>query len=392
MSLIVKYKPLCSISLEQPFYENRICHDYDAIPSLDYSIVPTEECFQVMNRANLLFKKSDRQGGGAVYAQVREVAGPTTELYYKTKKTDLLTFAIVLNNADLLNFNNLPLSGSAGSTFYFSNRASDAAAPRTALHLSSDPAFVTPADRFALASDLFRYTHSSPVVTGSAKVKHLNSGIEVQAKTVINEGTNAHLLFDLSGMPAGRCQLNIASIPIAELYYPGRVLLPGTLGFIELSLDSAILPNYRIVESDFSLTATRPAYKIVFRNRSTRWRYILLLKENSPLYLQMAVLSAPDKLIFINQMNIVANDATLNFTSSAINDKRFEFTSNTDIALHEKYWSSTISPPEPLNLTLKKYIGDAREADVRSHLPYPSTGIVDTRNDPTFYSDILITL
>jgi len=392
MSVVVKYKQLCSLSLEQPFYENNICPDYDAVPRLDYSILPTEECLQVMNRINLMFKKSDRQGGGTVYAQVNEVAGPTYQLCFKPKSTDVLTFAIVLNNSDLLNFNSLPLGGSTGKTYYFSNRVADAAAPRTSLHLSTDPNFITNADQFSLAATLFRYTHSSAVASGSAIIKHLITGKEVPAKTIVNEGTSSNLLFDLSALPAGRCELNIASVPITELYYPGKSVLPGTLGFIELSLDTGTLANYRIAEPDFSLTTVRPAYKVVFRNRSTRWRYILLLKENSPLYKLMAGLSAPDKVDFINRMNIVANDTTLAFTLNTVNDFRFEFTSNGDIALHEKYWSSTISPPEPLNLSLKKYIGDPREAEVRTHLPYPSTSILDTRSDPTFYSDILITL
>ena len=74
-----------------------------------------------------------------------------------------------------------------------------------------------------------------------------------------------------------------------------------------------------------------------------------------------------------------------------VNDQLFEFISNTELLLQEKYISSQTN--DTLTLTLKKYIGiPTKETDVKINLSYPSTQQLDATDDPEIYSDVLLNL
>ena len=110
---------------------------------------------------------------------------------------------------------------------------------------------------------------------------------------------------------------------------------------IELLLSDTLASNYRVVESDRSLTKTRPTYSILFRNRKTFWRYTIHLQPNSPLSLEMNALTAPDKADFLSKLNIVSNDTAITFTQKSASDKDIVFVSDSDLALQEKYVSGS---------------------------------------------------
>lgn len=391
----VKYVELLSLSVEQSFYQNNICRRYQSTPVLDIYLQPTSECLAVMNRMNFIFRNMDINGGFVVFSRVLGKNGGGDDLLrFPARPDDKLTFWILINNPDFLNFDDLVPQPDPGSFYYFSNQVSDLAAPRTGLHLTIDPSGVKGLkDIVARSGSLFRYHHPALVAPNTAKIKHLLSGIVLDPVSIINDAGQSDLIFNLSSLPLGSCQLTVSGAPIQSFYYSGD--LPGqpVFGIVELSLSALLAANYRLIEADRSLTPQRPVYKIHFKNRLTTWRYTIHLLPNSPLTLEMAALSPADKITFINELNIVTNDTTILFNRQSVNDTDIVFVSQHPVMLQEKYTSSTSATHDALSLTLKKYVGDlVKEAAVRNDLAFPPTGLIDATGLPAIYSDVFITI
>jgi len=393
-TLSSKYKPLASIAIRQPYYSNGICKKYQTEPILDFELQPTDECQILMNRLNLLFRRDDRQGNSILLAQVSgSNPGGDDLLRFSPQPGDKLSFWVRLHNPNVLNFDDLALFSGDGSLYYFSNQQSDAAALRNNLHLSQDATGVKPAkDSKKRSSTIYRFHHGAAVAVGQAFVQHELTAWKVASTSIINQGGQSDLIFNLSELPIGICKLLISGAVVDEFYYTGE---PGfaVFGVVELLLADTLTANYRIIEPDYSLTAQRPAYSILFQNRKTRWRYTIHLYPNSPLFIEMAALSAGDKANFLNKLNITSNDMSITFNRSITSDTEIEFVANSDVWLQEKYLSSSSITHDPLSLTLKKYIGDpVKETIVRSDLPYPKTELIDSSTPPVIYSDIFITI
>lgn len=388
----IKYSELFTVSVEQPFYVNRVCGNYTLEPRLDFSIIPTPECEAIMTRFDFLFKRTDNQGGIIVLSRTKGLSGINELLQFKPGKGKVLTFLLFLQNFSLINFNEIP-SLHNEQIYYFSNQNITPAALRDHLPITKDSEGVKVQDVIKKTAAMYNFQKPSPMTPGTVKVKHLLSGKELPPKTFITEGGKTTVMFDLSSLFPGKCQMLESGITLEEFYYAGNFHLNSRVfGVIDISLDATLPANYRVIESDGSLTPQRPAYKIRMINRETLWRYSLHLEHNSPLYLEIESLNPADKTDFINRLNVVTNDPSITFNNTMIDDTRFEFLADNPIHLQEKYFSSTGSGTDTLQLSLKKYIGDVKEEPVRSSLPYPSTGTVDSTNAPLIYSDILITL
>ena len=391
----IKYAELLSLSVKQLFYRNKLYKQHKTAPALDIQIVPTADCLAVMSRMNLIFKNIDTNSGFVVLARVAGTNGAGNDiLRFPAGKADILSFLMILNNRDVINFNDLPVQFSANNLYYFSNEVTDALATRGDLHLSKVALGVDGAnDVIKKSGGNYRYHHMAAVMPGTAKVKHILTGTAVDPVLVVNQGGQSDLTFNLSALPMGKCQLLINALPVDEFYYLEQYAGQMIFGIIELSLSQTLAANYRIIEADRSLMAQKPFYTITFLNRETTWRYRIRLQNNSPLYLEMAALSPVDKADFISKLNIVSNDTTITFSRVSATDTEFVFESDNELLLQEKYVSSTSLTHDALILTLKKYITDAtREAAVKSNLPYPSTGAIDASALPQIYSDIFLTL
>jgi hypothetical protein len=134
-------------------------------------------------------------------------------------------------------------------------------------------------------------------------------------------------------------------------------------------------------------------HTIRFINRQALWRYVIHVHSNSALYLEIEALTPAEKIIFLDQLNIVTNDTSITFSKLTATETEFVFVSDHALFLREKYFSSTSLTQDVLNLTLKKYIGDVvKEAAVKAHLPYPSTNLIDATTPPEIYSDIFLTV
>lgn len=391
----VKYAELFTLSVEQLFYQNKVCRDYKTEPELDFILQPSLECQKLMNRLDLIVKNASRKGGIIVFARVNgsNFSGDAL-MRFSAKSSDKLSFWMMLKNPEFLNFNKLSPQQASDHFYHFSNQISDPTALRNDLHLNMDPFGVSDAnDTIKKVSEHYRFHHMSMVASGNAKVHHLLTGIEVAATSVINFAGEANITFNLSALPIGKCQLLINGVITEEFYYTGKTATQPLFGVIEVLLSPTIDENYRVIEPDRSISMERPLFKIRFINRQTLWRYTIQLKLNSPLFLEMAELNPAEKVDFINQLNIISNDSTLTFTQTSATDTEFVFVSDNTLALQEKYFSSTSTTQEILSLTIKKYIGNlARETAVKTYLPYPSTSTINTLGLPRIYSDIFITL
>ncbi|MBS1510487.1 MAG: hypothetical protein JST86_06595 [Bacteroidetes bacterium] len=391
----VVYKELLSLAVEQPFYQNQYCKNFKVVPETDFLLVPTAECFETMNRLDMLWRPTGNNGGLTVFARVLGKNGGGDDLLrFKPGVADKLSFWMILKNPAAINFNVLPLQLNKNKLFYFTNIQTDNAAPRNQLHLTTvNSGADETKDYINKQPATYQYHHNANVAPGAAVVKHKLSGVAIAADTIINQGSSADIYFTLSSLPQGICSLLINNVETDVFYYMGNESPRALFGVIEFSLSALLIANYRAIEADHSLSATRPLYCIHFINRSTIWRYTLALQANSPLYLEWEALAPADKINFVNQLNIVTNDGAITFSQSfaSPDGTSYQFVSNGAVALQEKYFSST-SITNVLSLSLKKYIGTPAVQVVRADLQCPSAGTIDAKNNPLIYSDILLTI
>ncbi|MBV8255965.1 MAG: hypothetical protein JO154_25445 [Chitinophaga sp.] len=389
-----KYNPLFAVSVKQLFYDNNICQRYQTIPEPDFDFVPTTETIQLLQKLDLVFKPVPTAGGFWVLARVGDKTGSGNYLLrYQAPKGAKLSFLMLCRNPDLYNFNDLPLMSGDGSLYYFCNMVGDTTAPRSNLHLSKDVNGVKGTnDSMKYNSNAYTFVNSTPVTPGNAWLIHQLTGTIIQPRAIINDLSSARLLFDLTSLPSGICELFVNAVQVDSFYYLPMPAAGNLFGVMEINLSPNLDGNYRVIESDRSLQAPAPMYTIQFPKRKTTWRYRLSLTPNSPLYREMAALSAPAKTDFLNRLNIVSNDTAITFTKANVADTTIDFVSNSPIALQEVYTSSSSSSHDKLGLQLKKYIGNAQEATVKADLPYPSLDTVNQLQPPNIYSDIFLTL
>ncbi len=391
--LLVKYAELLRVSVIQLYYQNNVYRQTLVQPELDIQIIPTQDCINIMKRMSMVFKNTDVNGGFIVLANVAGTNGSGNDLLrFAAKKEDALTFLMVLKNTDVINFDDLSAQPVSDNIYYFSNEVTDAAALRNNLHLSKNASGVDGVNDVIKKSNENYHFHAAFVILpNTAVVKHVLTGQTINPASLITQVGQSDLSFNLSTFPFGKYQLLINNLPVEDFYYLGKYATQPVFGVIQLSLSSTLPSNYRIIEPDRSLAAAKPFYNIIFNNRQTLWRYTIQLQTNSPLYLEMAVLSAPDKTDFINKLNILTNDTTITFSRTVTTDTEFVFISNSPLLLREKYFTTGVTP-DVLNFKLTKYIGDAGEAVVKDHLPYAPTSNLDATSLPQIYSDIFLTL
>ncbi len=54
-----KYVELVRLSVEQLFYKNKICRQYNTTPELDLDIMPTLYSLEIFKRMDLVFRNID---------------------------------------------------------------------------------------------------------------------------------------------------------------------------------------------------------------------------------------------------------------------------------------------------------------------------------------------
>lgn len=381
----VKYSELLSLAITQLFYENQVCAKYTSTPVLDMVFLPGSETESLLKRRGLVFKNEDRTGGFTILAHTTGTLGPNELLRFPPRKGEKLSFFALLKNPAFLNFNEMPVTADPSKIFYFSNEVADLAAPRTDLHLSILPGGVSSvSDMIKKTGEVYRYQHGAPVV--NAKVKHLLTEAELNAVSIINEGGGASLIFDLSALPGGKCQLfiNGNALPADTFYYTGLNAPRQFFAVVELHLfPMAAAGEYGITETNKTIKPVKPLFKLLFNNRPATWRYTIDLTPGSALYKAL-----DDGSVLVNNVKIESNDnAIITFAApvpAGAPITRLTFLSTAAVALREKYVTTGLAP---LTLTLK-----AGAVDFKNDLPFPDTGKLDASGFPVVYSDVFITL
>lgn len=393
-SLQVIYSELFSVLFKQPFYENGIAGTSVTAPILDYSIEPTANCKAVLERLDMIMKIDPTKGGFTVWSRTNGMSGANELLYFKPRPSDLLTFVVTLSNPYFLNYNALATSPAADRIYYFNNLVPDPLVPKDDLHISLDVAGVSDSDTIKKIANSYDYIHSANVAPGTAKLKHIDSGYEVLPNSHSNQGGQAYLSFDLVGFPAGRCEIRISGVLIETAFNLSEMGDTPVFAIIECYLEELVLPNYRIIENDGSITPQRPRYSVLFMNRATLWRYKVTLEDNSPLYVELNSLTPAERTDFLSKINIISNDMGVVFIPTIISDKQFEFISDTPKPLQEKYISSSSTTGDSLSLALKKFVNHPTISpeDIKVNLPYPPKHQLDAIGDPIIYSDVLLNL
>jgi hypothetical protein len=390
--LQVTYSELLSLAVTQLFYDNKVCGKYSTTPVPDIVFAASAETQELMKRLGLIFRVTDSTGGFTVMARTNGTLGPNELLRFRPENGDKLSFFALLRNAAMLNFNEMPVTSDTDRIFYFSNEVTDLAAVRTNLHLSTLAAGVSTADRIKKSGETYRYHHSAVVGAGAAKLKHLLTGLVIDPVSVINDAGQADLVFDLSKLPQGKCELVISAVKTDEFYYTGLNTPQPVFGVVELNLSPLVADaDYRITEANKTIQATKPLFTLSFTNRKVLWRYTIKLLTTSPLYIELSALAGPAKTTFLNNLKLTTNDPAVKFTQQpGATDTTIVYHSDTTLAFREKY----IAAPgvKPLSITLKKNTGLMNEAVIKTDLPYPSTSSLDASNDPIIYSDIFLTL
>lgn len=381
------YVELATLSVRQPFYANGICRSYQTVPSPDFELVPTSDCLAVMKRLDLMFRRDDYKAGFAVLARVN---GGSNELRFPPQKGDALTFWMKLRNPDVLNFNDLPINNGTSLFYYFTNQQSENPPSGTPLHLSLQKEVAGEIDTLESASDIFRFTHPSEVASADATIRHLLTGREISPDSVVNYSGKSALVFLLSAIPPGKCQLVIKGAIVREFYHAGG-LTGKAFGVIELSLSDRLPSRFRMVRSGRRLPETYPAYIIQFRSREICWRYTIHPQKHTPLVFHRAATNGGEKKGVPGELNIVAADNSITFVRQTVGDTDLVFISRKTICFHEDYLSATTHSPLNLELVQSKGRGEGVTV-IRSYLPYPPTSLIDAGAGKKIYSDVFITL
>lgn len=390
----LSYRQLAAVSVRQAFYVNGLfAATTSADPAIDFQFIPSDDCLALMNRLNLLLRPDDRNSGFEVYAEVMGTTmGGLPLVRFYPKDTDRLTFWITAQNPHIVNFDNVSGSVITSGLYYLSNQRSGS--PRTNAALTASPTGLSPTtDLMTLTRAEYRYHHPGSLTSADAVVTHLDTGMTIAPDSVVSSVSGSDVIFDLSPLPIGRIRLDILMVPTESRYYVGTNAPMTIFGVVELSLSSALDANYRIIESDYSLTAVRPTYSVTIPNRPTRWRYHVSLTSTSALAREIAALAPAARPAFIAAIGLVSNDPTISFTATWNGESNAVFEANRDIGLQERYLVSTGGSGSRLNFSLNKNtVMGSGGTIVIDALPYPSPALVDTRTPSTSYSDIVVTL
>ncbi len=399
------YNEICSVSVVQPFYRNLLTRQTLPQATPDIRFVATNDCTELMKRLELSIKQDDSTAGFFLFGRT---TGQTTQgenlLRFTPRDSDILRFWMVVDNADILNFDSFPVHLPEDQLLLLTNDRV-ISPPETELHLTSNASGITndstsdDYDWVTTSGSTYRYTHPTQLSADGIYVKHLATDIKLAPYSLINQSGKAYVIFDLSSLPLGSCELVINGNSTLTFYYIGDVVPRGTIGIVELLLSSTIDSEYRIIKTGNTVPAVSPAFVIRLQNRPTLWRYTFHLESNSPLSIELAGLDDATKAQFLDHLNVTSNDPSITFLLSSASENDLIFSSTAAIALQEQYRVST-SASDLLQLSLRKNIDPATQQPgdiIRTDLPYPSTSLLSTEHDANsntdfIYSDIFLTL
>lgn len=337
MSVTISYSILFEVRILHHFFLNRGEADYEKMTEEEksrvmlyydvrdiFDIVPTDECKQILDSHQCLFKTTS-QGLLVGLRAKPDGQDPLKFKPFKDPSADVrFTFLLTLRDHEFLNYTALPLSGNDGRVYVFRNAGEGQ--PRIFPGLSVTPpqfdntaeympgailsnnvnnpteiyvarlkttngtatasdwlkekkadgyamAFANENDRHRLVQGRLTYIVKTAGVEPVATITN-EAGVVVTPKVTLVPGDFSTIQLDLRGFPEGFYSMHLESLAPAytddiTFYLVQSRTVP--FGIMELHVKSDAAAYDMLDAQGFMLS---PAYELRFRNRATNWRYI----------------------------------------------------------------------------------------------------------------------
>lgn len=343
----IKYKTLFSVEFTHAFYSSGKC--------ADIALQPSESCATLIKALGLRFLPTDF--GGKLYAKVDGTDIIKNPLAQGTK----FTFLLKLKNNLFENITDLNTIKPAGNHYYFNNLSENLSANEPLLVANKTNKIVSDADLAPFISNSFSFAHSSNLATQTGKLEFTDSGESLE-QLLDNSNNVYNFSFDLNKSTGGRTRFLIDGSEKASFYSINPREVSDVFGVVEIFYKGDLNSAYQFQNNDHSISTKN--YKIPFKNRSTKWRYIITKQFNPS----------------INTIKVAkTNGSSIDFTLLGSSPPgKFIFTSNNALPLKEE-------PITGIKLT------DGTNKVIIANLPNPPLNLIRTEGSDTF-SDILITI
>lgn len=228
-------------------------------------LVPDAETIFDMRRLHLLYR-IDRKGLVLGYR-----IGEGSSNLQRLTKPMRLTFWIKVNDPYFLNYSELPFEFS-NHLYYFSNR--EAGKLDTSKRTLSQNAIVTGEDRVPMGGPIVRYDYARPLIDAEIEARDDFGQVAFELK---QQGENSFVNVNLNGEYPGKFHLYINQ-ELVFSYYMVPTSVGKVLGVVDIFIDKNDQSIYSFFDGIGDLIRQR--YEVRFKNRSIKWKYLVV--ESTP--------------------------------------------------------------------------------------------------------------
>jgi hypothetical protein len=281
-----QYKKIFTIQLKHLYYgtdQTKFINDFD--------LVPSPETEQILKNFGMVAKQTGDSIvvlGSSTLVDLEDPEDPEDDFYKLFKSVGEKTkfrFYLKLKTPTFHNFTDIPLSNSDGTVYYFNNRAAfipDSGHLEDNLILLDDTHtgyYVDGSERMIVRSELFSISLPDE---GTVQIIDVYNSENI----VFDSGAvelEDEVQFDLRGkVTPGRYKVMQDGSPVGdEFYIDPLITRGGVFGVIEIFEVSTDNADYAYVsaESGEEGKILHPTYVLAFKNRSTKWKYIVHIND-----------------------------------------------------------------------------------------------------------------
>ena len=253
LSFVNRYNALLKVNIKHDFFNS------GNFPRVN--IRPSKETYNTLVRNNIQFRK-EPSGFFLGYAET-DAHSPIKDI----KKPMQLSFMMEIDDPGVLNYTDLPYAFDE-TIYYFNNKALDK--DETEYKNLSVSEFVTEDDKIDILPYLFQHDFDEPQEEG-VEVQVTNAAEEVVFEGFTTE-EQSKMQINLLGEPEGKYTLLIDGLEEYSFYLYSA--LKKVFGAIDIIVDKDELGDYSFFDAEGNVIVQD--YNIHFKNRSVRWRYLLI--------------------------------------------------------------------------------------------------------------------
>ncbi|MCP4442092.1 MAG: hypothetical protein GY810_24545 [Aureispira sp.] len=253
VQLMTKYKELLRLNLKHDYFSSGY------FPNA--KVVPTASTAIVMKQYQLQFRPSST-GFSIGYA--------LTDAFVPLKEIDTplqLSFRVVIDDPNFLNYTNLPYEFDDTTVFYFNNKEIDKESTETK-NLSID-AIVSNEDKIEVAGPMMVYSFEEEQYDVELEVVNFNEDIVFEDTVDGRDYSELRLV----GEPSGKYTVMLDGLE-EKSFYVTNSGLKQPFGMIDVFIDPDDTSEYSFFDSSGELQMQE--YNIHFEARSLRWKYIFI--------------------------------------------------------------------------------------------------------------------